>query len=39
LSVRWQSLSLGSDMQGVHEVHPDSLETLVTEGIELPYVE
>ncbi len=30
---------LGSDMHGVHEVHPDSLETLVTEGIELPYVE
>ena len=26
-------------MQGVHEVHPDSLETLVTEGMELPYVE
>src|SRR5574341_2601176 len=30
---------LGSGMYGVHEVHPDSLETLVTEGIELPYVE
>jgi hypothetical protein len=26
-------------MQGVHEVHPDSLETLVTDGMELPYVE
>jgi hypothetical protein len=26
-------------MQGVHEVHPDSLETLYTSGIELPYVE
>jgi len=39
LSVGWWSLILGSDMQGVHEVHPDSLQTLVTEGIELPYVE
>jgi hypothetical protein len=26
-------------MQGVHEVHPDTLETLYTEGMELPYVE
>jgi hypothetical protein len=26
-------------MQGVHEVHPESLETLYTDGIELPYVE
>jgi len=26
-------------MQGVHEVHPDSLESLYTNGLELPYVE
>jgi hypothetical protein len=26
-------------MEGVHEVHPDSLETLVAGGYELPYVE
>ena len=26
-------------MQGVHEVHPDSLETLYTNGVELPYVD
>jgi hypothetical protein len=28
-----------SSMQGVHEVHPDTLETLYTHGLELPYVE
>ena len=26
-------------MQGVIEVHPDSIETLYTQGMELPYVE
>ena len=26
-------------MQGVHEVNPDSIETLYTGGMELPYVE
>ena len=26
-------------MQGVHEVHPDSLETLYANGRELPYVQ
>jgi hypothetical protein len=26
-------------MQGVHEVNPESLETLYTAGMELPYVE
>lgn len=26
-------------MEGVHEVHPESVETLATGGIELPYVE
>lgn len=26
-------------MDGVHEVRPDSIETLYTDGMELPYVE
>jgi len=26
-------------MQGVHEVNPDSIETLASGGFELPYVE
>jgi hypothetical protein len=26
-------------MEGVHEVHPDSIGTLYTDGMELPYVE
>jgi hypothetical protein len=26
-------------MQGVHEVLPDTIETLYTDGLELPYVE
>jgi len=26
-------------MEGVHEVRPDSIETLYTDGMELPYVE
>ncbi len=26
-------------MEGVHEVQPESLESLVTAGVELPYVE
>lgn len=26
-------------MEGVHEVRPESLETLYTDGMELPYVE
>jgi len=30
---------LGSNMQGVIEVRPDSIETLVVGGRELPYVE
>ncbi len=39
LSIPAVSGYLCNVMEGVHEVHPDSLEALYTDGIELPYVE